>query len=187
MAEPYSYGPASERMTQGVLPGLVMVFRRGLVLSYEGGGPDWSIVDGVRTDAKQAALVGTGASHTKKSAHLIQLSGFGEAMDLRIYLGPNMNPFPLKGDAPDVVRAKLFRFEEAARFLFEAADELVFPLQWGNDWDVDGIPTGRDPDEKGFLQDMVHFQKAPPHRVKAALARIEVRKAARLRGERVVS
>ena len=183
----YQYGKGSEAWFVGMLPELVLVFRRGLVISYERGGPDWSIVDGLRSKAYLAELIKIGKSHNPNSAHLLQPSGFAEAGDIRIYEGPGINPFPLKGDSPEVVRHKLGRFEEAASCICEAADELVFPYQWGNDWDVDGIPTGKDPDEKGFLQDLVHHQKAPPHRVKAALARREVRMAARARGERIIT
>lgn len=185
--QPYVYGNASERFLVGVLPELVTVSRVALVKSWEAQGPDWSIVDGVRVPSQQALLVDLGKSHTPKSAHLMQPSGYGEALDIRVYLGRGLNPFPLKGDSREVVREKLARFEQVARFWFEAADELGFPLQWGNDWDGDGIPTGRDPDEKGFLQDMVHFQKAPLHRIKAAIARIEVRKAARAAGVSIIS
>jgi hypothetical protein len=187
LSSPYRYGAASLSKFNRVLPTLVAVANLALNLSWQAGGPDWSIVDGVRTIDQQANLVQGGASHTPKSAHLIQPSGFGEALDVRVYLGPGINPFPLRHDSAAVVREKLARFEQVARFWFEAADELGFPLQWGNDWDVDGIPTGRDPDEKGYLQDMVHFQNAPPHRIKQAIARAAARRALRDQGQLVIS
>lgn len=183
-----TYGKSSERYLAGVHPGLVAVARRALELSSQSESPiDWSIVDGLRTNAQQSALFNSGASRTLKSAHLPAEDGLSRAIDFRIWLGQNVNPFPLKSDSPEVVREKLKRHEDVAMYFFQAADELVYPLQWGNDWDLDGIPTGRDPDEKGMLQDMVHLQQAPQHRIEQAWARMHERKALRARGVRVVS
>jgi peptidoglycan LD-endopeptidase CwlK len=182
------YGRSSEAKLVGVHPSLVKVCRRALQISSESADPvDWSIVDGLRTQAQQLALFNAGASRTLNSAHLPAEDGLGRAIDFRIWLGQNVNPYPLKSDPPEVVRAKLARHELVATYFFEAADELVFPLQWGNDWDIDGIPTGRDPDEKGQLQDMVHLQMAPQHRRDQAMARMQVRKDKRAHGEKVIS
>lgn len=172
----HHWGAGSLRCRDSVIPELAAVADLALIISPY----DMSLVYGYRTPAEQAALVAAGKSHNPNSAHLFRLAldfqpaGFGD-------------PFPRKGDSAAVIREKLERFEVCVAAWFEAADRLEFPLQWGNDWDCDGIPTGRDPDEKGWLQDLVHLQKAPPHRVKAALARAEIRKAARLRGEFIVS
>jgi peptidoglycan L-alanyl-D-glutamate endopeptidase CwlK len=183
-----TYGKSSEKKLVGVHPSVVWVCRRALVLSSESPNPiDWSIVDGVRTPAQQQALFNSGASRTLQSAHLAGPDGLGRAIDFRIWLGQGVNPFPLKTDTPEVVREKLKRHEDVAAFFFQAADEGAIPWQWGNDWDVDGVPTGRDPDEKGMLQDMVHLQLAPQHRVAQAMARMHARIEARARGERVVS
>lgn len=183
----FTYGRASESWFDGVDPGLVLVCRRALVISGESSTPiDWSIVDGVRTPERQAILVKQKASHTLKSAHLVWADGLGHAIDIRPWL-KGANPFPLPGDPLAVVRLKLARFDTIASFFFEAADELVYPLQWGNDWDLDGIPTGRDPNEKGFLQDMVHFQTAPAHRLDQAMKERVRRIEARSRGEIVIS
>lgn len=185
---PLVYGRTSEAWFAGVDPLLVKVARLALELSSATPERlDWSIVDGLRDPAKQARLLELGLSKAKKSAHEKQPSGFGEALDYRIWLGSGVNPFPLTGDSPAVVREKLARHERVAALWFRAADKLGFPLQWGNDWDVDGVPTGRDPDEKGYLQDMVHLQKAPPHRIEQALARGKERIALRALGKEVIS
>jgi peptidoglycan LD-endopeptidase CwlK len=183
-----TYGKSSEKKLLGVHPGLAAVARRALELSSLSASPiDWSIVDGLRTPAQQQALLNSGASRTLKTAHLPAEDGLGRALDYRIWLGQGVNPFPLKTDAPETVRKKLERHAAVIAFWFEAADELAYPLQSGNDWDIDGVPTGLDPDEKGQLQDMVHLQQAPPHRVAQAVARMHQRIAARARGERVIS
>jgi len=172
----FKLGKASEAQLIGVDPDLVQVVRRFFKVSTI----DASVISGRRTSQYQAALVQAGASRTLKSAHL-----YGLAVDMHPYLGPGVDPYPRKADSPALVREKLSRFVEMAQWVIFAADELDFPIQWGNDWDLDGIPTGRDPDEKGWLQDLVHFQKA--RNVAAAEARRLVRIAARERGEVVVS
>lgn len=184
----YKFGRASEERLSGVLPGLVTVVRRALVISHDSGGPDFSVVYGVRTAEQQAELFAAGSSHTLKSAHMIQPDGYGHAVDLVPYFGRGVSPYPsYKYDTPAEIRKKLRAFEHIARAMFEAADEHDLPLQWGNDWDVDGIPTGRDPDEKGYLQDMPHYQFPPQHRVQAAIKRAEWRRTQRAIGQVVTS
>lgn len=143
---------------------------------------DFSVVYGKRTAAEQAEMVARGVSQTANSRHLT-----GHAVDLVPWLGQGVDPYPRKGDSPEAVREKLARFEAVAAAMFEAADELGIPLQWGNDWDLDGIPTALDPDERGNLADMPHFQIPWPHREQAARDRAEWRKQARARGELVIS
>jgi peptidoglycan L-alanyl-D-glutamate endopeptidase CwlK len=186
---PLVYGKASEAFFRGVHPDVVAVARLSLKLSSATEERlDWSIVDGLRTPAQQAKLVELGKSHNPLSPHLAQPPlMLGEALDFRIWLGKGVNPFPLKGDSPAVVREKLSRHERVAALWFQAADELDVPWQWGNDWDADGIPTGRDPDEKGMLQDMVHMQKASKRREAQARARRLERIALRASGVPVVS
>jgi len=185
---PLVYGRASEAFFRGVHPRVVAVARRALELSSATVERlDWSIVDGLRTVEQQAKLVELGKSHNPLSPHLLQPSGFGEALDFRIWLGKGVSPFPLKGDSPAIVREKLSRHERVAALWFQAADELDVPWQWGNDWDADGIPTGRDPDEKGMLQDMVHMQMASKRREAQARARRLERIALRASGVPVVS
>lgn len=172
----FKIGRSSEAQLVGVDPDLVQVVRRFFEVSTI----DASVISGLRTAKQQAALVKAGASQTLKSAHL-----YGLAVDMQPYLGPGVDPYPRKGDSPALVREKLSRFVEMAQWMIFAADELDFPIQWGNDWDLDGIPTGRDPDEKGWIQDLVHFQRA--RNIAAAEARRLARIAARERGEVVVS
>jgi len=174
----HKLGTSSERHLAGIDQKLAAVPRLAIKLCPQ----DFSVIFGYRSKAEQAVLVAQGASHTIESAHC-----YRRAYDLQPYLGRGVDPYPRRGDSAAVVAAKLERFAIVARYQFEAADQLGVPLQWGNDWDVDGIPTGRDPDEKGWLQDLVHFQKPPPHRIEAASNRAIERTRARERGELVVS
>lgn len=171
-------GTSSERHLAGIDQRLASVPRLAIQLCPQ----DFSVIFGYRSRAEQAILVARGASHAPESAHC-----YRKAYDTQPYLGAGVDPYPRRGDSPAVVAQKLARFEVVARSQFEAADQLGIPLQWGNDWDVDGIPTGRDPDEKGWLQDLVHFQEPPAHRIEAARNRAVVRTAARARGELVIA
>lgn len=66
-----TYGQRSESRFIGVHPELVAVFRDALVLSSQDPDPiDWTILEGVRTMARQRQLVAEGASQTMKSRHL---------------------------------------------------------------------------------------------------------------------
>ena len=174
----YSLGAGSELRLRGVHESLVRVVHRAIRITAQ----DFSVVYGVRSQSEQAHLVALGASKNPNSAHL-----YGRAVDLVPYLGPGVDPYPRKGETPAQQREKLARFEAVARAMFEAADELHVPLQWGNDWDCDGIPTTRDPDEKGWLPDMPHFQLPPAHREDEARARAVERAALRQAGREVIS
>jgi len=174
----YALGSSSRAKLKGVHGDLGRIVLRAIELTPV----DFSVIYGVRSPAEQAHLVAIGASRTLDSAHL-----HGLAVDLQPYLGPGVDPYPRKSDSREAVRAKLERFEAIARAMFQAADELGILLQWGNDWDVDGIPTGRDPDEKGWLQDLVHFQLPPHHRLTAANKRAHERIALRDQGKDVIS
>ena len=172
----HEWGTRSLECRNSVIPELAAVADLALELcSY-----DMSLVFGYRSPGLQASLVASGDSRTLKSAHCLrealdfQPAGFGD-------------PFPRPGDPYSVVKSKLDRFRVCAKAWFEAADQLGFPLQWGNDWDIDGIETGQDANEKGYLQDMVHVQKAPFHRIEQAKNRAVERTAARSRGELVIS
>lgn len=174
----FAPGSSSRQKLKGVHGDLVRVVMR----AYELSPWDFSVVFGVRTQAEQDHMVAVGASHTRNSAHL-----YGLAVDLQPYIGAGGDPYPRKHDLMGVRRDKLARFEAIAKAMFESADELGVLLQWGNDWDVDGIPTGRDPDERGMLQDMVHFQLPPAHRIASANTRAHARIAERAAGKAVIS
>lgn len=80
---------------------------------------DFAVIDGIRTEAQQEALVEAGASKTMDSAHLV-----GEAIDIMVYVNG-------KGRWEE----HLYRKVHPA---FEQAAEIVgIPLVWGGDWGWD--------------------------------------------------
>lgn len=96
----------------GVRPELVAIASRALFLSPV----DFGVSEGLRTAARQAQLVQSGASQTQRSRHLT-----GHAIDLVAYVGSEV-----RWDTPlYVIIAKAMK---------QAAEELKVPMEWGGDW-----------------------------------------------------
>jgi peptidoglycan L-alanyl-D-glutamate endopeptidase CwlK len=178
MSSGFSFGKRSLAVRAGLVPELQRIVDLAIKVTKQ----DFKLVSGLRTQAEQINHVASGASKTLNSRHLT-----GHAVDIVPYIGPGISPYPLQGDSAKVIKAKLSRFEDVAMAMFIAADMLDIPLQWGNDWDCDGVPTAKDPDEKGLIVDMPHFQIPWPNRLDAARRRAAARRAARAAGITVIS
>jgi peptidoglycan L-alanyl-D-glutamate endopeptidase CwlK len=155
----YRLGRRSLERLQQVHHPLVCVVLRAIQIS----GQDFSVLEGVRTDARQRELYGQGRSAkelaskgvdpalarplmnkvtwTLKSNHFVQADGSGHAVDLV--------PYPIDWDT-------LSKFDAIADAMFQAADELDVALRWGADWDQDGKRR-----ERGE-SDSPHFELVHP-------------------------
>lgn len=141
----YAFGKRSRDNLLGVHPDMVKVVNRALQICSQTGGPDFSVIEGVRTGQRQQQLYAQGrttpgpiVTWTLKSNHFRnKVTGYGHAVDL----------FP--GSWSDV---KLF--EKMAQAMFQASKELGIPIRWGADWDRDGKFR-----EKGET-DSPHFELA---------------------------
>lgn len=120
-------GKTSLSRLEGVHPRLVAVVKRAIEISRV----DFSVLEGVRTQARQNQLYAQGrtapgpvvtwvrtSNHFKNSR-----TGFGHAVDLI--------PYPVDWN-------DLAKFDAIAAAMFAAADELETPIRWGADWDRDG-------------------------------------------------
>lgn len=157
----YRLGTQSMAKLDGVHPDLARVVLRAIEITRQ----DFRVAEGVRSrmDAAINAANGTGIAN---SLHIRQSDGYSHAVDLHPY------PFTTWQDLP--------AFERVADAILQAADELHTLVQWGADWDTDGVPR-----ERGEW-DHPHFQLAQPFRiVEARLARIR-RMALRAAGEDLV-
>lgn len=74
----FEIGPKSRKELQGVHPDLVALVERAAQLSTI----DFSVHDGLRTEAEHQENLRTGASKAKRSMHCIQPDGYGHAVDL---------------------------------------------------------------------------------------------------------
>lgn len=96
----------------GVHPDLVRVVGRAIEMTDM----DFTVLEGVRSMARQQQLVASGASQTMASRHLT-----GHAVDLAPYVGGQVRwDWPLYYKLAATVKA--------------AAAELNVPIEWGGDW-----------------------------------------------------
>jgi len=108
----YLLSDRSLRRLEGVHPDLVKVVKRAIEITEV----DFTVVEGLRTRARQKQLVASGASTTMNSRHIT-----GHAVDIAPYIGGQV-----RWDWPP-----FYRLEEAMK---KAALELHVPLEWGGDW-----------------------------------------------------
>lgn len=105
-------GKKSLERLQGVHPDLVRVVKRAIQLSEI----DFTVTEGLRTNARQAQLFKAGASKTMNSRHIT-----GHAVDLAAWVEGG-----IRWDWP--LYAKL------AKAMKSAAAELNVQIIWGGDW-----------------------------------------------------
>ena len=102
---------------EGVKPELVEVVKRAIELTTV----DFGVIEGLRTEEQQKALVEKGASQTMKSKHLT-----GDAVDLMAYVGG-------RGCW------ELNVYDEIADAVKTAAIELGVGVRWGAAWTVSNL------------------------------------------------
>ena len=97
---------------KGVHPALAEVIDKAIGYSPV----DFMVTEGLRTPARQAALVKAGASHTLQSRHIT-----GHAVDVAALIEGKVRwDWPL--------------YPRIAKAVKAAAAELKTPLVWGGDW-----------------------------------------------------
>lgn len=105
-------GEKSLKRLEGVHPDLVRVVKKAAILSSI----DFTVLEGLRTLARQKELVGKGASTTMKSRHLT-----GHAVDLAPMIDGEVRwDWPLYHKLSPIIKAV-------------ALAENV-PIEWGGDW-----------------------------------------------------
>jgi len=108
----FRFSGTSEARLRDIHPDLAKVIRRALELSAV----DFSVVEGVRTYARQQQLFKEGKSRTMRSRHLT-----GHAADL----------YPVRKAGAEWVRAD---FEEVVSAMKRASKALGIPIECGHDW-----------------------------------------------------
>lgn len=110
----FIFSKRSENNLLGIHPHLVAVARRALEISPI----DFAVIEGLRTPARQKALVEAGASWTMKSRHLT-----GHAIDVAAWVGGTIRwDWPL--------------YETLGKAFKDAARQQDVPIVWGGDWKV---------------------------------------------------
>ena len=137
---PYVLGRRSKAELQDVHPDLVRVVERAILITSQ----DFSVHDGIRTEAEQRVLVQRGASRTMNSKHLPQEDGWGHAVDLVPYLNGKLRwEWRLIYPIAEAMRA--------------AAEELGVRLRWGGHW---GELTGMDDEPEALVRAYVDARRA---------------------------
>ena len=109
---PFALGTRSRERLKGVHPDLVRVVERAIQLTEV----DFTVLEGLRTAARQQQLVKSGASKTMRSRHLT-----GHAVDLAAVIDGEVRwDWPL--------------YHKIAKAVKQAAAELKVPVEWGGSW-----------------------------------------------------
>lgn len=108
----FKLGKRSLQRLEGVHPDLVKVVQRAIEISDI----DFTVLEGLRTKARQSQLVAAGASQTMNSRHIT-----GHAVDLGAMVGGEVRwDWPL--------------YKQVASAMKVAAQQLNIPIVWGGDW-----------------------------------------------------
>lgn len=115
----FALGTKSRAEQVGVDPRLVAVVERAIEITTQ----DFSVHDGLRTEAEQREYVRRGVSQTMNSMHRKQADGYGHAVDLVPYINGKLR---WEWDAiyPIAAAVKL------------AAAELNVQIRWGGCWQL---------------------------------------------------
>ncbi len=101
----------------GAHPDLVKVIKRAAALSSI----DFTVLEVLRTPARQKELVRTGASKTMNSRHLPGADGNSRAVDIAPMDGGQISwAWPV--------------YHKLAPIIKQAAKDVGVPIEWGGDW-----------------------------------------------------
>ena len=106
----YKLGSRSLQSLSGVNPDMVAVVKRAIELTEV----DFTVIEGIRHINRQRELLKAGKSTTLNSRHIT-----GHAVD--------MVPYPVDWE-------DLERFDQMAKAMKAAAEELDISIVWGGDW-----------------------------------------------------
>ena len=122
----FKFGKRSKERLKGVNPKLVNVLNELIKIM------DVTIIEGLRTEARQNELLAQGKSKTKYSKHLE-----GKAVDLA--------PYPIDWEDRE-------RFHYMGGMIRGIGIKMGVDIRWGGDWDSDGEVK-----DNGF-DDLVHVE-----------------------------
>lgn len=113
----YALGKKSLQRLQGVHPHLVAIVKRAIELTTQ----DFTVLEGVRSEAQAQANLASGASQTNNSRHLVGPDGYGHAVDLAAWQNNTVAwDWPLYLPIADAMR--------------QAGRELGHPIRYGGGW-----------------------------------------------------
>jgi len=114
----FNLSARSLQRLEGVHPRLVEIVK----LALQRTAVDFTVVEGLRTPARQREMVDQGKSQTLNGLHLVQPDGYAHAVDLA----------PLVGGA--IPWNDWEEFRRLADVVKACAAELGVPVEWGGTW-----------------------------------------------------
>ena len=112
----YKLSSRSLNNLRGVHPDLVRVVHEAIKHTPI----DFVVIEGLRTKARQAELVASGASQTMAGRHLVGADGFGHAVDLAAWVGE--------------VRWDMGLYYQIASAVQKVSRSTGIPIRWGGAW-----------------------------------------------------
>lgn len=109
----FSLGKVSLKNLQGVHPDLVKIIKLAITISRI----DFRVIEGIRSEERQRQMMMSGRSLTQNSRHLT-----GHAIDVVPFVD---NKVPWEDFS---------MFEELAKIIKKAANDLDIPIIWGGEW-----------------------------------------------------
>lgn len=134
----YALGAGSRKEMTGVHPALTAIIEEAIALTEQ----DFTVHDGLRTEAEQRDYVRRGVSKTMNSKHMKQADGFSHAVDLVPFINGKLRYewkpiFVIAGavrQALDIVNARR-----------AGVGKAPIKLIWGGVWDRDFASLPADP------------------------------------------
>ena len=163
---PFRFGRSSTAQLETLHPDLRRVLRRAIRIV------DFSITEGRRSLETQIVYLRRGVTRTIDSRHIprdergdYEPEGLSEAADLTPYQ-PGVNPWPQRGDSPEVVQKKAHRFYFLQGVLYAVSHALKVDVRLGVDWDSDLDFFDQTFDDLGHIE---LRRDRPPLRIPPAL------------------
>ena len=126
------FGKRSKERLQGVDARLQNVLNE--VVKYF----DITVIEGLRSQARQNELVAEGKSKTKFGKHVD-----GKAVDIA--------PYPIDWKARD-------DFHLLGGFVLGVASQMGIKIRWGGDWNASSLFKGQRTTKDNNFDDLVHFE-----------------------------
>ena len=127
-----TFGKRSRERLKGVDPKLINVLNE--VVKYF----DITVIEGLRSQARQDELVAQGKSKTKFGKHVL-----GKAVDIA--------PYPIDWKSRD-------DFHYLGGFVLGIAAKMGVDVRWGGDWSDSSLSKGARTTKDNNFDDLVHFE-----------------------------
>lgn len=136
----YALGAGSRKEMSGVHPALSAIIEEAIALTEQ----DFTVHDGLRSEAEQRGYVRRGVSKTMDSKHMKQVDGFSHAFDLVPYINGKLR---WEWKPIFVIAAAVREALDKVNTARAASGKNPVKVIWGGVWDRDFASIPADPKE----------------------------------------